>query len=310
MAFHASRSHQSHVTRLVLFTHHTSRPQLLSQFLIASHSRRLRPAYTPHLHPKFILCAAALRQCPASGSALHIIHIHPLSFESPQPSNTIGAPPHHPRGAYAHIHMPSIGLSWTDHFIGRAWPASLALSAAGNALPPEEQHAHIMRPLHIMKAVSCFFSQRSPTTGNKRHRQQSPSPGASESLRHASRIFSSFNPSRHVRLCRNWLPTSGGCALQCARDRQGNMALCRMGYGPCDARRSEASAGAARALLVPALALALRVTSTAANAGWLSGMLLQDRVAAAGRCIAFIHRVQAAAAAHVAHRPDILQYGF
>ena len=146
------------------------------------------------------------------------------------------------------------------------------------------------------------------------NRQQAPSttiPAASESLLHASRFFSSSNPSRHVRLCRNWLPTSGGCASQCARDRQGNMALCRMGYGPCDARRSEASAGAARALLVPALALALRVTSTAANTGWLSGMLLRDSVAAAVRCAAlqpsFIHRVQAAAAAHVAHRPDILQ---
>jgi hypothetical protein len=34
----------SHVTRLVLFTHHTSRPQLLSQFLIVSHSHRI---FTP-----------------------------------------------------------------------------------------------------------------------------------------------------------------------------------------------------------------------------------------------------------------------
>jgi len=36
-AFLTSRSHQSHVARLVLFTHHTSRSQLLSQFLFASH---------------------------------------------------------------------------------------------------------------------------------------------------------------------------------------------------------------------------------------------------------------------------------
>ena len=34
----------SHVARLVLFTHHTSRPQLLSQILIVSHSHRI---FTP-----------------------------------------------------------------------------------------------------------------------------------------------------------------------------------------------------------------------------------------------------------------------
>ena len=70
--------------------------------------------------------------------------------------------------------MPSIHLSYTDHLIGKS--ASLFLDADGNPLSPEEQRAHIKRPLELVKAAAWFFAQRSPVTGSKRNRQASSPP--------------------------------------------------------------------------------------------------------------------------------------
>ena len=70
--------------------------------------------------------------------------------------------------------MSSIHLSYTDHLIGKS--ASLFLDADGNPQSPEEQRAHIKRPLELVKAAAWFFAQRSPVTGSKRNRQASLPP--------------------------------------------------------------------------------------------------------------------------------------
>jgi ankyrin repeat protein len=70
--------------------------------------------------------------------------------------------------------MSSIHISYTDHFTGKS--ASLLLGADGNPLSPEEQRAHIKRPLELVKAAAWFFAQRSPVTGSKRNRQASLPP--------------------------------------------------------------------------------------------------------------------------------------
>jgi hypothetical protein len=63
-------------------------------------------------------------------------------------------------------------LTFRDSFLGKC-EVSLALDAAGNPLPPPEQRAQIIHPLHILKAAEWFF-ENGRVTSRKRHQKISP----------------------------------------------------------------------------------------------------------------------------------------